>query len=49
MKKGSSQGEHRKISRISTVIRVNYNTTDSFFADLADNISDEGMFINAIR
>jgi type IV pilus assembly protein PilZ len=49
MKKGTSQGEHRKISRISTrtstVIRVNYHTTDSFFTDFADNISDGGMFI----
>lgn len=49
MKKGTSQGGHSKTSRISTristVIRVNYHTTDSFFTDFADNISNGGMFI----
>jgi type IV pilus assembly protein PilZ len=49
MKKGTSQGEHRKTSRtstrISTVIRIDYHTTDSFFTDFADNISNGGMFI----
>ena len=45
MKKVTSQGEHRKISRMSTVIQVNYHTADSFFRDFTDNISTGGMFI----
>ena len=45
MKKGISQGEHRKMSRTSTVIQVNHHTVDSFFRDFADNISAGGMFI----
>ncbi len=45
MKKGTSQDEHRKISRTSTIIQVNYHTLDSFFRNFADNISTGGMFI----
>ena len=45
MKKVTSQGEHRKISRTSTVIQVNYHTVDSFFRDFTDDISTGGMFI----
>ena len=49
MKKETSQDGHSKTSRISTrisaVIRIDYHTTDSFFTDFADNISNGGMFI----
>ncbi|MEA1867618.1 MAG: TIGR02266 family protein [Thermodesulfobacteriota bacterium] len=49
MKKETSQNRHSKTSRISsrisTVIRINYHTTDSFFTNFADNISNGGMFI----
>ena len=45
MKKGTSQGEHREISRTSTVIQVSYHTVDRFFRDFADDISTGGMFI----
>ena len=45
MKKGTSQDGHRKISRTSTVIQVNYHTLDSFFRDFADDINTGGMFI----
>jgi uncharacterized protein (TIGR02266 family) len=45
MKKETLQDEHRKTSRKSTIIQVNYNTVDSFFREFADNISAGGMFI----
>ena len=45
MKKNTLQDEHRKTSRTSTIIQVNYNTVDSFFREFADNISAGGMFV----
>jgi uncharacterized protein (TIGR02266 family) len=49
MKKGISHAGQRKTPRTSTVIQVDYHTTDhtteSFFRDFVDDISAGGMFI----
>ena len=45
MKKEMSHAGRRKTPRTSTVIQVDYHTTDSLFRNFVDDISTGGIFI----
>ncbi len=35
--------------RVETVVKVDYRTTDAFFTDFAENMSEGGMFISTLQ
>ncbi len=35
--------------RVDTVVKVDYRTTEAFFTDFAENMSEGGMFISSVQ